>query len=118
MAKSVSKRQPPKVAPVVAAVGVAAARSVAGKAVQKLVAKHGAKIVERALKAANTPAKGKTAGAARASGKQYQSKVNRFTNWEKQSSKIPSWDKDMARKSDKAFDAMKTRTKINKARNK
>jgi hypothetical protein len=87
-------------------------------AVAKLVAKHGAKIVERALKAANTPAKGKTAGAARASGKQYQSKVNRFTNWEKQSSKIPSWDKDMARKSDKAFDAMKTRTKINKARNK
>ena len=79
MAKSVSKRQPPKVAvaPVVAAVGVAAARSAAGKAVQKLVAKHGAKIVERALKAANTPAKGKTAGAARASGKKYQSGVNK-----------------------------------------
>ena len=78
MAKSVSKRQPPKAVPVVGvALATAAARSAAGKAVQKLVAKHGAKIVERALKAANTPARGKTAGAARTSGKKYQSGVNK-----------------------------------------
>jgi hypothetical protein len=82
----------------------------------RLIAKYGKSAVQRALKAANTPAKGKKATDARARGKQYQSNVNRFTNWEKQSSKMPGWDKDMARKSDKAFDAMKTRTKINKAR--
>jgi Tfp pilus assembly major pilin PilA len=127
MAKSVSKRQPPKVAPVVAAVGVAAARSAAGKAVQKLVAKHGAKIVERALKAANTPARGKTAGAARARGKQYQSDVNREVKWRQDMTKS-SWreggptlrqsNPSTAAKSDKEFAAMKTRTKIKKTRNK
>jgi|LakMenE18May11ns_1017448.scaffolds.fasta_scaffold9557992_3 hypothetical protein len=85
-------------------------------AAARLIAKYGKTAVTRALKAANTPAKGKVASKARARGKQYQSEVNRFVNWEKQSSKIPSWDKDMARKSDKAFEAMKTRTKINKAR--
>jgi hypothetical protein len=60
----------------------------------------------------------KTAVDARARGKQYQSEVNRFVNWEKTSSRIPGWDKDMARKSDKAFEAMKLRSKIEKARNK
>ena len=88
----------------------------AADAAARLIAKYGKSAVQRALKAANTPAKGKKAADARGRGKQYQSEVNRFTNWEKQSSKIPTWDKDMARKSDKAFDAMKTRTKINKAR--
>jgi Tfp pilus assembly major pilin PilA len=128
MAKSVSKRQPPKAVPVVGvALATAAARSAAGKAVQKLVAKHGAKIVERALKAANTPAKGKTAGAARASGKQYQSGVNREVKWRQDMTKS-SWreggptlrqsNPSAAAKSDKEFAAMKTRTKINKARNK
>jgi hypothetical protein len=88
----------------------------AADAAARLIAKYGKAAVTRALKAANTPAKGKVASEARARGRQYQSGVNKFTNWEKQSSKIPSWDKDMARKSDKAFEAMKTRTKINKAR--
>ena len=60
----------------------------------------------------------KTAVDARARGKQYQSEVNRFVNWEKTSSRMPGWDKDMARKSDKAFEAMKLRSKIKKARNK
>ena len=127
MAKSVSKRQPPKVAPVVAAVGVAAARSAAGKAVQKLVAKHGAKIVERALKAANTPARGKTAGAARASGKKYQSGVNREVKWRqdmtnssyrKGAPTVRQSDPAFAAKSDKEFAAMKLRSKIKKTRNK
>jgi hypothetical protein len=50
---------------------------VATAAVARLVAKHGAKQVQRALNAANKPAKGKKATEARTRGKAYQSEVNR-----------------------------------------
>ena len=62
------KKTPPKVAPVVPIVAVA---------LGKLIAKHGAKVVQNALKAANNPAKGSTAAAARGRGASYQSKVDK-----------------------------------------
>jgi hypothetical protein len=49
---------------------------VATAAVARLVAKHGAKQVQRALNAANKPAKGKKASQARGRGASYQSKVD------------------------------------------
>ena len=57
MAKSVSKRQPPKVLPVVPVVGAAlagaAARSVAGKAVGKAAGKAAKETIARATKLKN-----------------------------------------------------------------
>lgn len=116
---------------VAGAIAVGLARTTAGKAAQaavsKLVAKHGAKVVQRALKAANTPAKGKTAAAARARGKQYQSDVNREVKFRQDLTKgsyrqggptVRQSNPSFTAKSDKEFAAMKTRTKINKARNK
>jgi hypothetical protein len=50
---------------------------IAAAAVARLIAKHGAKQVERALKAANKPAKGAKPAAARKRGASYQSKVDK-----------------------------------------
>jgi len=58
--------------PAAAAAIRAAANSAAAKQVAKLVANYGAKVVSRALKAANTPVNTTKAAQARARGKGYQ----------------------------------------------
>jgi len=53
----------------------------AGDAAAKLIAKYGKAAVTRALKAANTPAKGKVAEAARVRGQGYQNTVDAKLNF-------------------------------------
>ena len=53
---------------------------IATAAVARLIAKHGAKQVQRALKAANKPAKGAKPAAARKRGAQYQANRDKYTD--------------------------------------
>ena len=96
---------------------------VVATAIARLVAKHGAKTVQRALQAANKPAKGKTAAAARKRGAQYQAGVNKNIENFKNIFSSPgnrAANPKPAVKSDKASDAMRLRNTIaqNRAKNK